>query len=87
MRVVRRSSRGGHPTPGRGQAIAPTMDEPGKALRRHSGRPAGMLIRLPSLDQPMEQSVGINGAVGWTGITVGVDELSVQYISRQSCQT
>jgi hypothetical protein len=25
-----------HPSPGRGQAIAPTMDEPGKPLRRHS---------------------------------------------------
>ena len=33
MRVVRRSVQGDHPTPGRGQAIAPTMDEPGNALR------------------------------------------------------
>jgi hypothetical protein len=36
MRVVRRSSQGDHPSPGRGQAIAPTMDGPGKALRGHS---------------------------------------------------
>ena len=33
MRVVRRSVQGDHPSPGRGQAIAPTMDEPGTPIR------------------------------------------------------
>ncbi len=37
MRVVRQSVQGDHPTPGRGQAIAPTMDEPGKPLRSIEG--------------------------------------------------
>ena len=36
MRVVRQSVEGDHPTPGRGQAIAPTMDGPGTPLRGHS---------------------------------------------------
>ena len=58
--VARRPEQGDHPTPGRGQAIAPTMDEPGKPLRgivgaHPSGRPAGVPMRLSSLDQPMEQ--------------------------------
>src|SRR5712692_2596443 len=38
MRVVRRSVQGDHPTPGRGQAIAPPMDGPGKPLRGHTCR-------------------------------------------------
>jgi hypothetical protein len=37
MRVVRRSVQGDHPSPGRGQAIAPTMDEPRTPLRGHRG--------------------------------------------------
>ena len=37
-------SKGGHPTPGRGQAIAPTMDGPGKPLRK-AGHASGEAIR------------------------------------------
>jgi hypothetical protein len=37
MRVVRRSVQGDHPSPGRGQAIASTMDEPGTPIRRMVG--------------------------------------------------
>ncbi len=53
------------PHPGRGQAIAPTMDEPGKALRgvvgaHPCGRPVGVPIRLSSPDKPMEQLIGSN---------------------------
>ena len=61
MRVVRQSVPGDHPTPGRGQAIAPTMDGPGKPLRGQSrgahpgGRLAGVPIRLSSPEKPMEQ--------------------------------
>jgi hypothetical protein len=49
MRVVRQSSQGEDPTrarppPGRGQAIAPTMDEFGKVLRR-AGHASGEAIR------------------------------------------
>jgi hypothetical protein len=32
----KQSSPGDHPIPGRGQAIAPTMDEPANPLRQHS---------------------------------------------------
>jgi hypothetical protein len=65
MRVVGRSSQGDHSTPGRGQAIAPTMDEPGKTIRgivgaHPCGRPVGIPIRLSSPDKPMEQLVRIN---------------------------
>src|SRR5712692_762231 len=37
--LVRRSSQGDRPTAGRPQGYAPTMDEPGKALRGHRGDP------------------------------------------------
>ncbi len=48
------------------------MDEPVKPLRgmvgaHPGGRPAGVPMRLSSLDQPMEQFVGINGVVGMMG--------------------
>src|SRR5712691_4741769 len=46
MRVVRRSVQGDHPTPGRGQAIAPPMDEPGKPLRGHTCRYAASSLLI-----------------------------------------
>ena len=48
MRVVRQSVEGDHPTPGRGQAIAPTMDGPGKPLRRQRrGAWTTLVVALP----------------------------------------
>jgi hypothetical protein len=62
MRVLRHSSQGDHPTPGRGQAIAPTMD--GMASRfvgivgaHPCGRPAGVLSRCAILCLDKDTSI------------------------------
>ena len=52
---------------GRPQGCAPTMPRsglPGSSIvgAHPCGRPAGVPLRLSSLDQPMEQLVGINAA-------------------------
>jgi hypothetical protein len=65
MRVVWRSLQGDHPTPGRGQAIAPTMLRialPGSSIvgAHPCGRPVGVSIRLSSPDKQMEELIGIN---------------------------
>ena len=49
--VARRPEQGDHPTPGRGQAIAPTMDEPEKSIRSIVGvHPCGRHLDSPVIN-------------------------------------
>src|SRR5207245_1236263 len=64
------------------------MDEPDKPLRgivgaHPCGRPAGVLMRLSSLDQPMEQFVGINATIG--APTFLIANLSLKVCLLQGC--
>src|SRR2546427_10540484 len=50
---------GDHPTPGRGQAIAPTMDEPGKPIRSIVGaHPCGRPAAMDEPGKPLRSIVG-----------------------------
>ena len=57
--VARRPEQGDHPTPGRGQAIAPTMDEPGKPIRSIVGaHPCGRPAAMDEPGKPLRSIVG-----------------------------